>query len=189
MKIGYARVSTRDQNLALQLDALKAAGCDRIFDDKASGASRNRPGLDDALSHLRRGDALVVWKLDRLGRTAKQLIELLDHFHAEGIEFRSLTEGIDTSTPAGKLIYQVMAAVAEMERDLIRERTRAGLDSAREKGLVGGRKKALTDKKLASARTLLENGTAPRIVAEQLGVSVATLYRHIPAAASIARPA
>lgn len=189
MQIGYARVSTRDQNLALQLDALKAAGCERIFDDKASGASRFRPGLNDALSHLRKGDALVVWKLDRLGRTVKQLVEFVGELQQRGIEFRSLTDSIDTSTSAGRFFFHIMAAMAEMERELIRERTRAGLDVARAQGLVGGRKKALTEKKLASAKTLLEGGTPPREVAEQLGVSVATLYRHIPAAASIAKPA
>jgi DNA invertase Pin-like site-specific DNA recombinase len=187
MQIGYARVSTRDQNLTLQLDALKSAGCDQIFDDKASGARRPRPGLDDALSHLRQGDMLVVWKLDRLGRTAKQLVAFVAELQQRGIEFRSLTEGIDTSTPAGRFFFHIMASMAEMERELIYERTRAGLDSARAQGLVGGRKKVLTDKKLASAKTLLEGGTPPREVAGQLGVSVATLYRHIPAAASIAR--
>lgn len=187
MQIGYARVSTRDQNLSLQLDALKAAGCERIFDDKASGASRSRPGLEETDRHLRKGDTLVVWKLDRLGRTVKQLVEFVGELQQRGIEFRSLTEGIDTSTPAGRFFFHVIAAMAEMERELIRERTRAGLDSARAQGLVGGRKKALNDKKLASAKTLLQSGTPPRQVAEQLGVSVATLYRHIPAAASIGR--
>lgn len=187
MQIGYARVSTRDQNLALQIDALKAAGCKPIFDDKVSGAARSRPGLEQALATLERGDALVVWKLDRLGRTVKQLVEFVGELQQRGIEFRSLTEGIDTSTPAGRFFFHIMAGLAEMERELIRERTRAGLDAARAQGLVGGRKKALTEAKLADAKTLLESGRPPRAVAERLGVSVATLYRHIPAAASIAK--
>lgn len=189
MLIGYARVSTRDQNLILQLDALKAAGCKPIFEDKVSGVARSRPGLEKTLATLEQGDTLVVWKLDRLGRTVKQLVEFVGDLQQRGIEFRSLTEGIDTSTPAGRFFFHIIAAMAEMERELIRERTRAGLDSARAQGLVGGRKKVLTDKKLASAKTLLEGGTPPREVAGQLGVSVATLYRHIPAAASIARQA
>lgn len=188
MIIGYARVSSRDQNLRMQLDALHAAGCEKIYEEKASGAARSRPELDKMLDNLRSGDILVVWKLDRLGRTARQLIELLDHFHAQGIEFRSLTDNIDTSTPAGKLIYHVMAAVAEMERGLIQERTRAGLDAARAQGLVGGRKRAIDDKKLAKARLLLEGGTPPKEVAETLRVSVATLYRYIPNAASLRQP-
>lgn len=186
MLIGYARVSTREQNLRLQLDSL--AGCEKIFNEKVSGVARSRPELDKALDHLRKGDTLVVWKLDRLGRTVKQLVQFVEDLQQRGIEFRSLTEGIDTSTPAGRFFFHIIAAMAEMERELIRERTRAGLDSARAQGLVGGRKKVLTDKKLASAKTLLEGGTPPREVAGQLGVSVATLYRHIPAAASIAKP-
>lgn len=185
MLIGYGRISTRGQSLALQIDALKAAGCDRIFEDKVSGASRSKPALDDALSHLRKGDTLVVWKLDRLGRTVKQLVEFVGELQQRGIEFRSITEGIDTSTPAGRFFFHIIAAMAEMERELIRERTRAGLDSARAKGLVGGRKKAMDEKKVASAKTLLETGTPPKEVADMCGVSVATLYRYIPAAASI----
>lgn len=192
MLFGYARVSSRDQNLDLQISALKAAGVEsqNIFTDKASGATRSRPGLEELLSTrtLRQGDTLVVWKLDRLGRTVKQLVEFVEDLQQRGIEFRSLTEGIDTSTPAGRFFFHIMAGLAEMERELIRERTRAGLDAARAQGLVGGRKKALTEAKLADAKTLLESGRPPRAVAERLGVSVATLYRHIPAAASIAKP-
>lgn len=189
MLIGYARVSTRDQNLDLQLDGLTKAGCEtkNIFTDKVSGATRSRPGLDKALEYLREGDTLVVWKLDRLGRTVRQLVEFVGELQQRGIEFRSLTQGIDTSTPEGRFFFHIMAALAEMDREQIRERTRAGLDSARARGLVGGRKRALTDKKLTSAKTLLEGGTPPREVAGQLGVSVATLYRHIPAAASIGK--
>lgn len=186
MLIGYARVSTRDQNLALQLDALKTAGCKPIFDEKVGATTRIRPALEKTLATLEKGDTLVVWKLDRLGRSVKQLVEFVADLQKRGIEFRSLTEGIDTSTPAGRFFFHIMAAMAEMERELIRERTRAGLDSARAKGLVGGRKKAMDEKKVANAKTLLETGTPPKEVADLCGVSVATLYRYIPAAASIA---
>jgi DNA invertase Pin-like site-specific DNA recombinase len=144
MKIGYARVSTTEQNLELQLDALAKAGCDRIFEDQASGAKMARPGLDQALSHLREGDALVIWKLDRLGRTIRGLIELVGELRDRGIGFRSLTEGFDTSTPGGRLIFHIFAALAEMERDLIRERTQAGLAAARARGRNGGRKPKLS---------------------------------------------
>lgn len=185
MLIGYARVSTRDQNLDLQVDALKAAGCVRIFTDKASGAGIARQGLDDAQSHIRQGDTLIVWKLDRLGRSVKHLVEFVGELQEKGIEFRSLTDGIDTSTPAGRFFFHMMAALAEMERDLIRERTRAGLDAARSRGLLGGRKRAMTETKIDNGRRLLASGIPPKEVAEALGVSVATLYRHIPAAASI----
>lgn len=186
MQIGYARVSTRDQNLALQLDALKAAGCKPIFEDKVSGATRSRPGLEKTLATLEQGDTLVVWKLDRLGRTVKQLVEFVGDLQQRGIEFRSLTDGIDTSTPGGRFFFHVMAGLAEMEHELIRERTRAGLDSARERGLVGGRKPKLDETKIDMARAGLASGKTPKVVAKSLGVSVATLYRHIPAAASIA---
>ena len=185
MLIGLARISSRDQNISLQIDALKAAGCEIIIDEKASGDSRKRPGLTDAVERLRKGDTLVIWKLDRLGRSVKQLVIFVSELQKNGIEFRSLTEGIDTSTPAGRFFFHIMAALAQMELELIRERTRAGLDSARAKGLVGGRRKSLDEEKVASARTLLESGTPPRQVAELLGISVATLYRYIPAAASI----
>lgn len=183
MNIGYARVSGREQNLRLQLAAL--AGCDKIFDEKVCGASRSRPELDDALSHLRQGDTLTVWKLDRLGRTVKQLVAFVEDLQQRGIEFRSLTEGIDTSTPAGRFFFHMMAALAEMERDLIRERTRAGLDAARAQGLVGGRKRKINNKQLATARLLLEGGKPPKEVAATLSVSVATLYRYVPNAASL----
>ena len=183
MLIAYARVSTREQTLRMQLDAL--AGCDKIYEEKASGAARSRPELNKMLDSLRSGDTLVVWKLDRLGRTVKQLVEFVADLQQRGIEFRSITEGIDTSTPAGRFFFHIMAALAEMERDLIKERTRAGLDAARAQGLVGGRKRAIDDKKLAKARLLLEGGTPPKEVAETLRVSVATLYRYIPNAASL----
>jgi DNA invertase Pin-like site-specific DNA recombinase len=181
--IGYARVSTDDQNLALQLDALKKAGCGQVFTDKASGARLVRPGLDDALSHLRAGDSLVVWKLDRLGRSVKGLVDLVNALEAREVHFRSLTDGIDTKTPAGRFFFHIMASLAQMERELIIERTRAGLAAARKLGRVGGRKRRMTDSKIKAAYRLLASGTLPRDVAENLGVSVPTLYRWLPASA------
>lgn len=179
--IGYARVSTDDQNLALQLDAIKKSGCERVFTDKASGARLARPGLDDALSHLRAGDTLVVWKLDRLGRSVKGLVDLVNALEARVVHFRSLTDGIDTKTPAGRFFFHIMASLAQMERELIVERTRAGLAAARKLGRVGGRKRRMTASKIKAAHRLLAGGVLPRDVAEDLGVSVPTLYRWLPA--------
>lgn len=184
MLIGYARVSTDDQDLALQLDALTKAGCEKIFSDKLSGAAARRAGLADAVSHLRAGDALVVWKLDRLGRTVKGLVDLVSELEQSGVQFRSLTDGIDTSTGPGRFFFHVMAALAQMERELIVERTRAGLAAAKARGRLGGRRPKMTDKKLEAARRLLKAGTRPREVAENLGISVPTLYRWLPGAAS-----
>jgi DNA invertase Pin-like site-specific DNA recombinase len=183
LPIGYARVSTDDQNLALQLDALKKAGCDRVFTDKASGARLTRPGLADALSHLRAGDTLVVWKLDRLGRSVKGLVDLVNTLEARDVHFRSLTDGIDSKTPAGRFFFHIMASLAQMERELIVERTRAGLAAARKLGRIGGRKRLMTDSKVKAARRLLAGGTPSREVAENLGVSIPTLYRWLPASA------
>ncbi len=179
--IGYARVSTEEQNLALQLEALKKAGCARVFTDKASGTGAVRPGLAEALSHLRPGDTLVVWKLDRLGRSVKGLVDLVNGLEARDVHFRSVTDGIDTKTPAGRFFFHVMASLAQMERELIVERTRAGLAVARKLGRVGGRKRRMTDSKIKAARRLLAGGTPPRDVADNLGVSVPTLYRWLPA--------
>jgi DNA invertase Pin-like site-specific DNA recombinase len=183
MKIGYARISTGEQTLDLQLDALEQAGCEQAYKDVISGAKDARPGLDLALSHLRPGDTLVVWKLDRLGRTLKGLIELMTEFQAREVGFQSLTEQIDTTTPGGKLIFHVFGALAEFERDLITERTRAGLAAARARGRVGGhpRTKALDDpKKVAIARSLYANKTnAIADICRTLGVSKATLYRYL----------
>ena len=181
LKIGYARVSTRDQNLDLQTEALQAAGCARIFDDTISGTKRERPGLERALEHLRAGDTLVVWKLDRLGRSVKDLVELVGELEARGVHFQSTTDAIDTSTPAGRFFFHVMASLAQMERELLVERTRAGLEVARSQGRVGGRKRAMTESKLEAARKLLAGGVAPREVAANLGISVPTLYRWLPA--------
>jgi len=182
MLIGYARVSTSDQDLTLQTDALTAAGCDRICTDKISGAKTERPGLSEAMNLARNGDTLVIWKLDRLGRSMKGLVELAAELSARGVELRSLTDGIDTGTPTGRLLFHILASIAEMERELIRERTMAGLLAARGKGGRGkGRKSVLTPKKKATAAKLLAAGDRPQDVAEAIGVSVATFYRHFPA--------
>ena len=177
MLIGYARVSTDEQSLDLQLDALKAAGCKRIFTDKVSTTKAHHPGLADAVSHLRRGDVLVIWKLDRLGRTVKGLVDFVADLHGRKIQFRSLTDGIDTTTPAGRFFFHVMASLAQMERELLAERTRAGPAAARRCGRVGGRKRRMTPGKVESARKLLNGGMASREVARNLGVSIPTLYR------------
>src|SRR5262245_42692937 len=151
MRIGYARVSTRDQNLELQLDALDKAGCKRIFTDKLSGAQVESPGLTEALSHLREADTLVVWKLGRLGRGVKGLVDLVNELEAQKVHFQSITDGVDTKTPAGRFFFHVMASLAQMERELILERTRAGLEAARCQGRVGGRK-ASDDRQQGSGR-------------------------------------
>lgn len=181
MLIGYARVSTQDQNLNLQIDALTKVGCKKIFDDKISGSRAERPGLAKALEMLREGDTLVVWKLDRLGRSVKQLVDLVGVLHKEGVQFKSLTDSIDTGTSSGRFFFHVMASLAEMERELTVERTRAGLEVARQLGRKGGRKRQMTDSKIESAKKLLASGVPPRDVAKNLGVSVPTLYRWIPA--------
>ena len=181
MLIGYARVSTRDQNLELQIEALTRAGCKKIFEDKISGSRSERPGLTNMLEMLREEDTLVVWKLDRLGRSVKNLIGLVGDLHMRGVQFKSLTDAIDTGTPSGRFFFHVMASLAEMERELMVERTRAGLDVARQLGRTGGRSRKMTDSKIESAKKLLANGVPPRDVAKNLGVSVPTLYRWIPA--------
>ena len=183
MLIGYARVSMQDQNLDLQIDALTKAGCKKVFDDKISGSRAERPGLAKALEMLREGDTLTVWKLDRLGRSVKNLVDLVGELHKQGVQFKSLTDAIDTGTPSGRFFFHVMASLAEMERELTVERTRAGLEVARQLGRKGGRKRQMTDSKIESAKKLLANGVPPRDVAKNLGVSVPTLYRWIPASA------
>src|SRR5437763_7534798 len=152
MLVGYARVSTGDQNLDLQKDALRKAGCEKLFTDVASGAQDDRAGLAEAIAFLRPGDTLVVWKLDRLGRSLRHLIETITALQARKVGFRSLQESIDTTTSGGELIFHVFGALAEFERDLIRERTRAGLQAARARGRQGGRPRALDATKLAQAR-------------------------------------
>ncbi|MEW5826134.1 MAG: recombinase family protein [Candidatus Bipolaricaulota bacterium] len=181
MRLGYARVSTLQQHLEPQLDALRGAGCERTFTDAVSGGQARRPGLEAALSHARDGDCLVVWRLDRLGRTVKGLVDLVETLQARGVGLASLTDGIDTTTAAGRFFFHVMAALAEMERGLIGERTSAGLQAARERGRVGGRPRKMTQHKVDAARKLLAAGTPPREVAQSLNVSVPTLYRWVPA--------
>lgn len=186
MLIGYARVSTSDQDLALQLDALNEAGCEHIATDKATGASTNRPGLTEALGIARKGDTLVIWKLDRLGRTMKGLVDLAADLAARGIELRSLTDGIDTGTHTGRLLFHILGSIAEMERELIRERTMAGLAARRKTGGGGGRKSVLTPRKRDMAVKLLAAGDRPQDVAEAIGVSVSTFYRYFPAGGRVA---
>jgi DNA invertase Pin-like site-specific DNA recombinase len=162
MLIGYARVSTQDQNLELQREALSKAGCKKVFEDKVSGTRADRPGLAKTLEMLREGDTLVVWKLDRLGRSVKQLVDLVGDLHKHGVQFRSLTDSIDTGTPSGRFFFHVMASLAEMERELTVERTRAGLEVAKQLGRKGGRKPKMTDSKIESAKKLLASGVPPR---------------------------
>lgn len=181
MLVGYARVSTADQNLDLQLSSLENVGCEKIYQDQISGTKIKRPGLELALEVLRKNDTLVVWKLDRLGRTVKGLIDLVNQLHQNGIHFRSLTDNVDTSAPSGRFFFHVMASLAQMERELMTERTKAGLAAAKAKGRVGGRKRKMTQSKIDSAKQLLANGTPPRDVAQNLGISVPTLYRWLPA--------
>jgi DNA invertase Pin-like site-specific DNA recombinase len=178
--VGYARVSTTDQNPDLQQDALTAAGCARVFTDTASGALDKRPHLDALLDYLRPGDVLVVWRLDRLGRSVRHLTETVNTLAERGVGFRSLTEGIDTTTPAGKLVFHIFAALAEFEREIIRERTNAGLDAARARGRKGGRRPKMTPGKLDTARQLYDSKQhTMEQIAEIVGVSRATLYRHL----------
>jgi DNA invertase Pin-like site-specific DNA recombinase len=178
MLIGYARVSTADQNLDLQRDALTQAGCERIFEEHASGARDDRPELAEALSHARSGDTLVVYKLDRLGRTIRSLIDFTNGLRERKVEFRSVTDGIDTSTPAGRFYFHIIASLAEMERELTRERVGAGLAAARARGKVGGRKPKLGPKQIAQARKMLEDPTVSiTYVAGRLGVNRVTIYR------------
>src|SRR3954471_885077 len=180
MMIGYARVSTLDQTLALQQDALTAAGCEQLYTDTASGSVTDRPGLAQALSHLRTGDTLVVWRLDRLGRSLKHLIETIGDLQQRGIGFKSRTEQIDTTTPGGKLVFHVFGALAEFEGDLIRERTNAGLSAARARGRVGGRPPSLSRKQVEQLRTLARDArNSVGEICHTLGVSRATFYRYV----------
>jgi DNA invertase Pin-like site-specific DNA recombinase len=179
MMIGYARVSREDQVLELQLDALRKAGCEKIYQDKMSGSKASRPGLDQALEVLREGDTLVVWKLDRAGRSIKNLIELTQNLANKGIGFKSLTDSIDTSTPSGRFFFHMMASLAQMERELTIERTNAGLAVARAAGRIGGRPEKMTGSKITAAKTLLDSGVSVREVADSLEVSIPTIYRWI----------
>lgn len=181
MLVGYARVSTQDQTADMQIDALRAAGCEKIFTETASGSKADRPELAKALEYMRSGqDTLIVWKLDRLARSLVQLIETVNDLQARDIGFRSLTESIDTSSSGGRLIFHIFSSIAEFERDLIRERTMAGLDAARKRGKFGGRPKKMDSAAIVQAKALMQQNELPvKEVAKRLGVSVATLYRHL----------
>ena len=181
MHIGYARVSTQDQDLSLQYDALHQAQCDKIYEDKASGATASRDGLTLALEVLRENDSLVVWKLDRLGRSLKDLVALVCDLEQRGVHFKCLTDHIDTSTTSSRFFFHIMASLAQMERDLTAERTQAGLDAARQQGRTGGRKRKMDEAKIITAKQLLQDGTSPKEVAQSLGISIPTLYRWVPA--------
>jgi DNA invertase Pin-like site-specific DNA recombinase len=177
--IGYMRVSTSDQNYDLQRDALTAAGCDRIYQDLVSGCKETRQGLSDALAALQGGDTFVVWRLDRLGRSLVHLVTTVNGLESRGVGFRSLQEGFDTTHNGGRLVFHIFAALAEFERGVIRERTAAGLASARARGRVGGRPSKLDPRKVEMARTLLSGGAGMSEVAEALSVHQATLYRYL----------
>lgn len=180
MLIGYARVSTHDQTLNLQKDALEKIGCTKIFTDTASGAKADRIGLEEALNYVREGDTLVVWRLDRLGRSLKHLIETITELNNRKIGFKSVTEHIDTTTSGGKLVFHVFGALAEFERDIVRERTQAGLQAARARGRKGGRPKALTGKKITHLQELYNNkNNFISEICKTLNISRATLYRYI----------
>jgi DNA invertase Pin-like site-specific DNA recombinase len=174
--VGYARVSTQDQNPDLQRDALAAAGCARVFEDAVSGASAERPGLTQAIDYVRDGDVLVVWKLDRLGRSLPHLIETVAGLEAKGVGFRSLTEAIDTTTPGGRLVFHLFGALGEFERDLIRERTRAGLAAATARGRKGGRKPVATPERIDRARAMIARGLTVREAAARLSIGKTALY-------------
>jgi DNA invertase Pin-like site-specific DNA recombinase len=178
--MGYARVSTADQNPDVQLDALQEAGCLRVFVDQASGVLDERPELSKLLEQLQPGNTLVVWKLDRLGRSLRHLIDVVSELQGKGVGFRSLHENIDTTTPGGKLVFHVFGALAEFERDMIRERTYAGLAAARARGRKGGRPPTMTPAKLQMARAMYEKKEyAVEAIAKTIGVSKATVYRHL----------
>lgn len=187
MLVGYARVSTQDQDATMQRVALLNAGCDRVFEETASGAQRDRPELAAALGYMREGDTLVVWKLDRLARSVKQLIETVEGLEARGVGFRSMTENIDTTSSGGKLVFHLFAALAEFERGLIRERTLAGLASARAQGRTGGRPRSLAARDMIAAKALLADGQITVAeVAKRIGISPATLYRYFPGGRGLA---
>jgi DNA invertase Pin-like site-specific DNA recombinase len=182
MQIGYARVSTDEQNLNLQRDALEKAGCEQIYTDHISGTKAERKGLTDALSHLRDGDTLVVWRLDRLGRSLRHLIDTVTSLEEQGIGFKSLTESIDTTTSGGLLVFHIFGALAQFEREIIRERTKAGLTAARSRGKAGGRPKKLSKNKAEMARQLyLDKTHSIDEICQTLGISRMTLWRYVKA--------
>jgi DNA invertase Pin-like site-specific DNA recombinase len=181
MRIGYARISTDQQDHALQQDALEKAGCERIFTETASGARSDRPELAKLLEQARKGDVLVVWRLDRLGRSLRHLIELSEQLQTRGIGLMSVTEAIDTSTATGRLMFSILGALAAMEREVLIERTKAGLRAAAQRGRRGGRPRTVDEAKLRAAKAMLASGTMTASeVARQIGISPSTLYRHLP---------
>jgi DNA invertase Pin-like site-specific DNA recombinase len=181
MLLGYARVSTDQQDHALQLDALRQAGCDRIFVETGSGTRTDRPELARLLEMARPGDQVVCWRLDRVARSLRHLIDISEDLQRRGIGFRSLNESIDTSTPAGRFIFVICSALGAMELDILRERTRAGLEAARARGRIGGRPPALDEAQVRAARAMLVSGTMTAAeIARQLGCALSTLYRHLP---------
>lgn len=186
MLIGYIRVSTNDQNTELQRIALLSANCEQIFEDKISGKASDRPGLKRAMKVMSAGDTLVVWKLDRLGRSVRHLISLIEELKNRGVHFRSLTDSIDTSTAMGRFFFHVMSALAEMERELIVERTRAGLAAARAEGRIGGRRRIMTTEVVDRARRMFAQGATLHQVAMVLDVSPKTIYKYIPAGERLA---
>ncbi|WP_181309037.1 recombinase family protein [Rufibacter sp. XAAS-G3-1] len=183
MKIGYARVSTQDQRLELQTDALSGYGCGQIFKEKKSGRNKERPELGKMIERLRTGDTVVVWKLDRLGRSLRDLIDLVAEFKEKGVDFVSLQDGINTATPTGRFTFNIFASLAEFEREIIRERTKAGLDAAKARGRRGGRPVGLSkeaQEKAKSAKILFDSGTkGVGEIARQLGIGRATCYRYL----------
>ncbi|MBC7798946.1 MAG: recombinase family protein [Pyrinomonadaceae bacterium] len=186
MKIGYARISTQDQNLDLQRDALEKVDCEKIFTDVASGAKDERRGLAQAVEYARDGDIHVVWKLDRLGRSLKHLIETVNLLHNKGVGFASVQENIDTTTPGGKLVFHVFGALAEFERELIRERTNAGLQAARARGRTGGRKEKLNPKQVEMVKAMVgDPNISITSICETFKISKPTLYRYVPAKTKI----
>lgn len=181
MQVGYARVSTQNQSTEAQRDALIGAGCERLFEEIASGSRSDRPVLQEALGFVRPGDVLVCYRLDRVARSLPHLIELMETLNSREIGFRSLSECLDTTTPGGRLVFHVFGAVAQFELDLIRERTKTGLQAARQRGRVGGRPKKMTPQKVDAAQKLLAEGLPSKEVASMFGISVPTLYRWCPA--------
>jgi DNA invertase Pin-like site-specific DNA recombinase len=182
MLIGYARISTQDQTLALQQDALEKTGCEKIFTDTVSGTKAERKGLTEALSHLRVGDTLVVWRLDRLGRSLRHLIDTVTELHTRGVGFKSLQENIDTTTSGGKLVFHIFGALAEFEREIIKERTQAGLRAARSRGKVGGRPKALTPKEVQMLNNMAsDKSLTVSDICKTLGIGRTTFYRYVKA--------
>lgn len=181
MLIGYCRVSTSDQNLSLQKDELEKFGCSKIYEDVASGAKSARVGLEAAIDFARDGDTLVIWKLDRLGRSLRDLIEIVNRLEQSGVSFVCITQNIDTRTPGGKLFFHIFGALAEYERELIRERTKAGLTAARARGRKGGRKPAMNEEQIELARAMMDNPKLKiKSIIKTLKISKATLYKYVP---------